>query len=606
VQIFDVDPATETADLVEAAWPGMLVYRQDRSILQIYDGTAGAWADVAGGVAGQLTYVGPVEPTGGPFNVGDVWYDDSNGYAQYIWNGTAWVPSGGVHTFQNPGFFDLDGDPDTPPAYIEPVAIAVGDIWYQIDDGNRPRRWDGTNWVDAKDPNTQIVEAVAGNVTAIDALSQTVNELAMVATSADNTADTADGRVSMSDYNPGTDDILYDQVKDQIDPDTGAIVPVTVSVSRQNGSIWFTRTRPRANLCTNPSFEVSLVDWNGVAATISRVTDPHEIAGDWTMQVSNDASAADHYTRWNPVVGQPCVPGEIYTASAFAELVSGTGLGVHMALAWYDATNTLMTTTAGDPLDLVTNSWDPALAGTMAEPRMKVTGTVPAGAAFLRARAISPAANVNDVWRCSAVLVEQEDDLGRYFDGASYDGHWDGTAQVSTSYLSGDKIIAIWELRDQSWIQKYLTSETLFNLDASKLVGSLNAGILSPNTLNANALVATSVTASESLSAGDIVNVWNSSGTFRVRKACAYPGQQYEAHGFVLDAVSSGQSVSVHHVGYNSFRSGLAPGAQWVSTVAGQVTNTPPTSVGSMVQRIGFAPASGVLNFEPMAPIRII
>jgi hypothetical protein len=28
--------------------------------------------------------------------------------------------------------------------------------------------------------------------------------------------------------------------------------------------------------------------------------------------------------------------------------------------------------------------------------------------------------------------------------------------------------------------------------------------------------------------------------------------------------------------------------------------------VGSMVQRIGFAPASGVLNFEPMAPIRII
>ena len=54
VQIFDVDPDTPTADLVEAAWPGMLIFRKDRSILQIFM-VQGMVMGVVGTGAGVIT-----------------------------------------------------------------------------------------------------------------------------------------------------------------------------------------------------------------------------------------------------------------------------------------------------------------------------------------------------------------------------------------------------------------------------------------------------------------------------------------------------------------------------------------------------------------------
>src|SRR3954462_4087398 len=90
VQIFDVDPDTPTADLVEVAWPGMLIFRKDISILQIYNAELSAWEDVAGGVAGHLTFVGPTEPVAN--QIGDTWFDDDDGYKQYVWDGGTWVP----------------------------------------------------------------------------------------------------------------------------------------------------------------------------------------------------------------------------------------------------------------------------------------------------------------------------------------------------------------------------------------------------------------------------------------------------------------------------------------------------------------------------------
>lgn len=83
VQIFDVDPGTDTPDLVEAAWPGQLIYRLDTHGLQIYNGIENAWETVG---SGNFTYVSSVMPPGTDYKTGDVWYDTSNNYQLNIWD----------------------------------------------------------------------------------------------------------------------------------------------------------------------------------------------------------------------------------------------------------------------------------------------------------------------------------------------------------------------------------------------------------------------------------------------------------------------------------------------------------------------------------------
>lgn len=74
------------AEIPEAAWPGQIIFRTDTKILQVFDGDA--WEDVAGGVAGQLTFIGTDQPVAQ--SVGDTWYDTDDGYKLYVWDGTTW------------------------------------------------------------------------------------------------------------------------------------------------------------------------------------------------------------------------------------------------------------------------------------------------------------------------------------------------------------------------------------------------------------------------------------------------------------------------------------------------------------------------------------
>lgn len=111
-----------------------------------------------------------------------------------------------------------------------------------------------------------------------------------------------------------------------------------------------------------------------------------------------------------------------------------------------------------------------------------------------------------------------------------------------------------------------------------------------------------SITTSEALSAGDHVNIWNSTGA-KVRKADASTAGK-EAHGFVLSAVSSGATATVYFEGTNSQVTGLTPGVQYLSAATpGAATATPPSGSGNVVQRIGFATAATSLNFQSQPPI---
>ena len=140
--------------------------------------------------------------------------------------------------------------------------------------------------------------------------------------------------------------------------------------------------------------------------------------------------------------------------------------------------------------------------------------------------------------------------------------------------------------------------------DAGKIVALDAAGRLDTSMLPSGVGPDVAViTASESLAAGDLVNIWDSAGAFRVRKADASTTGK-EAHGFVLAAVSSSNPATVYFEGPNTQVSSLTPGVKFLSASApGGTQATAPTAAGQIVQRVGLATSATVLNFEAGTPI---
>ena len=110
-----------------------------------------------------------------------------------------------------------------------------------------------------------------------------------------------------------------------------------------------------------------------------------------------------------------------------------------------------------------------------------------------------------------------------------------------------------------------------------------------------------SITTSEALAAGDLVNIWNSTGA-KARKADATTAGK-EAHGFVLAAFGSGVAATVYFEGTNTGVTGLTPGPQFLTTTAGTASATAPSGSGNVVQRVGIATSATSLNFEGGPPI---
>lgn len=109
-----------------------------------------------------------------------------------------------------------------------------------------------------------------------------------------------------------------------------------------------------------------------------------------------------------------------------------------------------------------------------------------------------------------------------------------------------------------------------------------------------------SITASENLSAGDFVNVWDSSGTIKVRKADATAAGK-ESDGFVLSSATSGNPALVYFEGTNTQLTSLTLGARYYldSTAGAAVATTPPSASGNVVQYLGRAISATALSFEP-------
>jgi hypothetical protein len=112
-----------------------------------------------------------------------------------------------------------------------------------------------------------------------------------------------------------------------------------------------------------------------------------------------------------------------------------------------------------------------------------------------------------------------------------------------------------------------------------------------------------SMVASENLSASDLVNIWNDSGTQKARKADASNNRR--AHGYVLEAVTSGQSATVRFEQSITGLSGLTPGATQFLGVSGAMTATPPSTATHISQQIGVAVTADEVSFEPQQPITL-
>ena len=113
------------------------------------------------------------------------------------------------------------------------------------------------------------------------------------------------------------------------------------------------------------------------------------------------------------------------------------------------------------------------------------------------------------------------------------------------------------------------------------------------------------LTASEALSGGNFVNIYDDAGTTKCRKADATAAGK-EANGFVLAAVLEGNPATVYTDGINNQLGALTGGTvYYLDTTPGGISATAPSGAGNIVQRMGRALSATELAFEPCIPITL-
>lgn len=141
------------------------------------------------------------------------------------------------------------------------------------------------------------------------------------------------------------------------------------------------------------------------------------------------------------------------------------------------------------------------------------------------------------------------------------------------------------------------TIDRIPSLDAA---GKLNNNMM-PTGLGADSA---DVSTSETLVAGDIVNIWDSTGA-AVRKADATVAGK-EGVGFVLAGFTHPTTATIYFDGTITGLVGLTIGATYyLSATAGTITTTAPSTSGNVVQRVGIATSATTLSFEPGEPITV-
>lgn len=175
----------------------------------------------------------------------------------------------------------------------------------------------------------------------------------------------------------------------------------------------------------------------------------------------------------------------------------------------------------------------------------------------------------------------------------------EATVAASAGAGSADKVVALnaGGLIDNTMLPLVLAStgapdvNKIPKLDAA---GRLDSTVL-PVGIGADTA---SIVASEALSAGHLINVWDDAGTPKMRKADGSAAGK-EAMGFVLAAVGSGATGVAYFEGSVTGLSGLVGGKRFLSvTTPGGTQASAPTGSGQVIQQVGFATSATVMNFN--------
>jgi hypothetical protein len=155
--VSDTDPAIvkEGTTVVDPDTGAQKVYSEDVSaFVTITDPAAQAAADSKSAV-----YYQDNEPAGTAYEVGDIWIDTNDNDKLYAWDGTDWVLSQDSAAAQA----TADGKAKTYVQDNEPTggAYNVGDLWIDTNDGNKLYRYSGTAWVSAQDGAISTAQSTA-------------------------------------------------------------------------------------------------------------------------------------------------------------------------------------------------------------------------------------------------------------------------------------------------------------------------------------------------------------------------------------------------------------------------------------------------------------
>lgn len=185
---------------------------------------------------------------------------------------------------------------------------------------------------------------------------------------------------------------------------------------------------PRINLSPNPSADIGIASWSefdgygGTSEITRETTDSHLGAGYARITYS----VAPTSTRFGGLQQDfDAVEQTVYTCSAWVR--QNQAVMLHAGI--YNAD--IVVTDVMKPETLVADEWV----------KISVSAIAPAGLANSLTFVVYASADVTDGYTLDvdAVLIEQSDTVGEYFDGYSSGAHWDGTTGLSTSTL--DKLI---------------------------------------------------------------------------------------------------------------------------------------------------------------------
>ena len=103
--------------------------------------------------------------------IGDIWFDTDDGNKIYYWTGTAWVSvqDNAIATAQA----TADSKIKTFYQANPPTATGVGDIWFDTDDGFKQYFWNGTAWTSVQDTSIAAAQSAATAAQAAATAAQT-------------------------------------------------------------------------------------------------------------------------------------------------------------------------------------------------------------------------------------------------------------------------------------------------------------------------------------------------------------------------------------------------------------------------------------------------